>query len=133
VGSWPRVSRSQVAVGAVVGQGLAGPLAGDQHAASGVAEVVAAVGFAFAGAGDETGPGVLGLDAVAEPVGAARRARFDGTDLKPGNGHRAHFACRLHEWDDFGVSESRSGWLVQAAVTADRGDTMLDLVPLHNG
>jgi hypothetical protein len=60
------------AVGAVVGQGLAGPLAGDQDAASGVAEVVAAVGFAFALARDQAGPGVLGGDAVAEPVRARR-------------------------------------------------------------
>ena len=37
-----------LAVGAVVGEGLAGPLAGDQHAAAGVAEVFAAVGLALA-------------------------------------------------------------------------------------
>src|ERR1019366_1001815 len=55
------------AVGAVVGQGLAGPFAGDQDAASGVAEVLAAVGFAFAAARAQVRPGVLGLDAVAEP------------------------------------------------------------------
>jgi hypothetical protein len=36
------------------------------------------------------------------------------------------------EWDDFGLTESRADWLVQAAVAADRGDTMLDLVPLRN-
>jgi hypothetical protein len=58
------------AVGAVVGEGFAGPFAGDQDAASGVAEVFAAVGFAFAPAGDLAGSGVLGLDAVAEPVRA---------------------------------------------------------------
>jgi hypothetical protein len=39
----------------------------------------------------------------------------------------------VYESDDFGLAESRSDWLVQAAVAADRGDTMLDLVPLHNG
>ena len=64
------------AVGAVIGQGLAGPLAGDQDAAPGVAEVLAAVGLALAGARSQAGPGVLGLDAVAEPVRAGRRARF---------------------------------------------------------
>src|ERR1017187_2429528 len=57
-------------------QGLAGPFAGDQDAASGVAEVLAAVGFAFAAARAQVRPGVLGLDAVAEPVRAGRRARF---------------------------------------------------------
>src|SRR5271157_5252968 len=63
-------------VGAVVGQRLAGPLAGDQDAASGVAEVFAAVGFALAGARAQAWPGVLGLDAVAEPVRSGRRAGF---------------------------------------------------------
>ena len=62
------------AVGAVVGEGLAGPFAGDQDAASGVAEVLVAVGFAPAQAGDQVRAGVLGLDAVAEPVRAAGRA-----------------------------------------------------------
>src|SRR6201999_4493126 len=64
-----------LAVGAVVGQGLARPAARGQDAASGVAEVGLVVGFALAAAGDQAGAGVLGLDAVAEPVGAARRAR----------------------------------------------------------
>ena len=66
------------AVGAVVGEGFAGPSAGDQDAASGVAEVLAAVGFAFAVSGAQAGPGVAGLDAVAEPV----RARW-GAGLVP--------------------------------------------------
>ena len=57
-------------VGAVVGERLAG----DQHAAPGVAEVFAAV--ALAGTRDQAGPGVLGLDAVAEPVGGPRGARL---------------------------------------------------------
>ncbi len=63
-------------VGAVVGQGLAGPLAGDQDTAPGVAEVLAAVGFALAGARAQARAGVFGLDAVAEPVRAGRRAGF---------------------------------------------------------
>jgi hypothetical protein len=65
-----------LAVGAVVGEGLAGPFAGGQHPPTGVAEVVRVVGFALAPAGGQAGPGVLGLDAVAEPVGAPRRARL---------------------------------------------------------
>ena len=67
---------SQGAVGAVVGEGLAGPFAGDQDAASGVAEVLAAVGFALAVPGAQARPRVLGLDAVAQPVRAGRRARL---------------------------------------------------------
>ena len=67
---------ARFAVGAVVGQGLAGPFAGDQDAAPGVAEVLAAVGLALAGTRPQAGPGVLGLDAVAEPVRAGRRARL---------------------------------------------------------
>jgi hypothetical protein len=35
------------------------------------------VGFAFAVAGPQAGLGVLGLDAVEQPVGAARRAGGD--------------------------------------------------------
>ena len=66
-----------LAVGAVVGQRLAGPLGRGQDAAPGIAEVFAAVGLAFAGPGDQAGPGIFGLDAVAEPVGAPRRARSE--------------------------------------------------------
>ena len=62
------------AVGAVVGEGLAGPFAADEDAASGVAEVLEAVSFAPAQAGHQLRSGVLGLDAVAEPVRARRRA-----------------------------------------------------------
>jgi hypothetical protein len=65
-----------LAVGAMVGEGLAGPFAGDQHPAPGVAEVFAAVCLALAVPGAHSGTSVLGLDAVAQPVGACRRARF---------------------------------------------------------
>jgi hypothetical protein len=37
----------------------------------------------------------------------------------------------VYEWDDLGLTESVADWLV--TVAADRGDTTLDLVPLHNG
>src|SRR6185312_8068594 len=65
-----------LAVGAVVGQRLAGPLTRDQDPPPGVAEVIGVVGFALAPAGSLARPGVLGLDAVAEPVRAPRRARL---------------------------------------------------------
>jgi hypothetical protein len=65
-----------LAVGPVVGQGLAGPLTGAQHPPTGVAEVIGVVGFALAGTGGLAGPGVLGLDAVAKPVRAPGRARL---------------------------------------------------------
>jgi hypothetical protein len=65
-----------LAVGAVVGQGLAGPFAGGQDPAPAVAEVISVVGLALAAAGDQAGPGALGLDAVPEPVRAPRRARL---------------------------------------------------------
>jgi hypothetical protein len=72
-------------VGAVVGQRLAGPLARDQDPAPGVAEVVGVVGLALAGAGGQAGPGVLGLDAVPQPVRAPRRARLEPQRLgQPG-------------------------------------------------
>src|SRR5208282_2340243 len=63
-------------VGAVVGQRLAGPLAGDQDPAAAVAEVLATVCFALAAAWPQAWAGVVGLDAVAEPVRAGRRARL---------------------------------------------------------
>ena len=88
-------------VGAVVGQRLAGPLAGDQDPAPGVAEVIGVVGLALAAAGGQAGPGVLGLDAVPEPVRAPRRARLVpqrlrqprrvgplGVGLRPGGSRR---------------------------------------------
>ena len=65
-----------LAVGAVVGERLAGPLARDQDAAPGVAEVLAAVSLAPAVPGPQAGARVLGLDAVAQPVRASRRAGF---------------------------------------------------------
>jgi hypothetical protein len=61
---------------AVVGECLAGPFAGDQDPAPGVAEVLAAVCLTPAGAWREAEAGVFGLDAVPEPVGASRRARL---------------------------------------------------------
>ena len=63
-------------VGAVVGQGLAGPLAGDKDPSSGIAEVIGIVGLALAGSQGQAGPGVLGLDAVPQPVRAPRRTRL---------------------------------------------------------
>jgi hypothetical protein len=60
------------AVGAVVGKGLAGPFAGDQDSSAGVAEVLGSVRLTLAQAGYQAGPGVLGLDAVPEPVRAHR-------------------------------------------------------------
>ena len=80
-----RAQQPLFAVGAVVGQGLAGPLAGGQHPPPGVAEVIGVVGLALAPAGDQAGPGVLGLDAVPEPVRAPRRARLEPQRLgQPG-------------------------------------------------
>ena len=64
------------AVAAVVGEGFAGPFAGDQDPAAAEAQGFAAVGLAAAPAGDEAGAGVAGLDAVAEPVRAGGGARL---------------------------------------------------------
>src|SRR5262249_35753963 len=57
----------------MVGEGLAGPLAGDQDAAPGVTQVVGPVRFALAGAGDEALARILRVDPVAEPVRACGR------------------------------------------------------------
>ena len=71
-----RAQQPILAVGAVVSQGLTRPLARDEHPAPGVAEVISVVGLALAGPGGQARAGVLGLDAVAQPVGAPRRARL---------------------------------------------------------
>jgi hypothetical protein len=71
-----RLQEPVLAVGAVVGQRLAGPLARDQHPAPGIAEVIGVMGLALAPAGDQARPGTLGLDAVPQPVRAPRRARL---------------------------------------------------------
>ena len=63
------------AVGFVFGEGLAGPVAGDEDAAAADAEVLSVVGLARASAGDEAGARLVGLDAVAQPVRTAGRAR----------------------------------------------------------
>jgi hypothetical protein len=38
-----------------------------------------------------------------------------------------------YEWDELGLDESRSNWLVQAVASADHGDTMRDVVASPNG
>ncbi len=69
-------------VAAVVGEGLAGPFAGDQDAATCVAEVLRAVSFALARSGPQSLAGVFRLDAVPQPVRAARRAGLVAQRLK---------------------------------------------------
>jgi hypothetical protein len=59
------------AFGAVIIQRLVGPFAGDQDAASGDAQVLGLVCFAFAVSGCDGVAGALGLDAVEQPEGAA--------------------------------------------------------------
>ena len=71
-----RASRTTVARSArCSAQGLAGPVPGDQDAAAAAAEVLPVVRLAGAAAGDEAGSGLVGLDAVAQPVRAARASR----------------------------------------------------------
>src|SRR6185312_15730190 len=59
----------------VVGEGLARPLAGDEDAPAAHAEGRPLVDLGLAAAGGLVRACVLRLDAVAEPVRAARRAR----------------------------------------------------------
>src|SRR5690606_20804166 len=68
-------------VGPMISEGLAGPAPGDQGAATAVAEVLPTMGLAAAVASGDLAVSALGLDAVAEPVRALRRARQD-TDLR---------------------------------------------------
>ena len=56
-------------VGSVFGQGLAGPVAGDQDTTAADAEV-----FSIMSLGTAAGAGPVALDAVAQPVRAPRRA-----------------------------------------------------------
>jgi S-(hydroxymethyl)mycothiol dehydrogenase len=61
-------------VGPVIGQGLAGPVAGDENAAPADAERGPLVYPAFAGTGTELAVRLLGLHSVEQPVGATVRA-----------------------------------------------------------
>jgi hypothetical protein len=63
------------AFGAVVVEGLVRPLARDQDAAAGDAEVFGLVGLALALSRRGGQPGAGGLDAVEQPDSAAGRAR----------------------------------------------------------
>jgi hypothetical protein len=65
------------AFGPVIGQALVGPLARDQHAAPGDAEVVGLVGFALAASRGHGVSDTLGLDPIQQPYRTARRARSD--------------------------------------------------------
>jgi hypothetical protein len=67
-----QLRQPRFAVGPVVGEGLARPLAGDEDTATRVAEVVAAVRFAFALARHQPGSRILRGNAVAQPVRARR-------------------------------------------------------------
>jgi hypothetical protein len=65
------------------------------------------------------------------------QVQFEGTarDIQPGS--RVTVADPLsivgaYEWDGFQLTESRADWFVRAAVRADRGDTVLDLVSMHH-
>ena len=62
---------------AVIVEGLIGPLAGDQDAASGDAQVFGLVGFALAASRRHGVAGAFGLDSVEQPHRTARRARRD--------------------------------------------------------
>lgn len=82
-----------------------------------------------------------GRHAKGEFVLAVRDDRFqvqlEGTtrDIQPGSRVTVDgplFVVGAYEWDDFQLTESRADWFVRAAVRADRGDTMLDLVSMHH-
>jgi hypothetical protein len=64
-------------LGPVVVEGLVRPLPGDEHAASGDAEVFVLVGFALASAGVCGVSGTVGLDAVEQPHRTPRGAWGD--------------------------------------------------------
>ena len=63
------------AVGAVPGQGFAGPLPGDEDAPTAEPEVLPIVGFRAAPARPHPRTSASGLDAVAEPIRTTRCAR----------------------------------------------------------
>lgn len=100
-----------LAVGAMVSQRLARPLARDQDAAPGVAEVFAAVGLALAATRDQAWSGVLGSDAV------AHAAPLAGPAAPAGLQHTWRVTAELG--GDFAVDadDSKSTWAV-AAVAA---------------
>ena len=77
-----------LAVGPVIRERLTGPFAGDQDPASGVAEVLAAMGLALARPGSGRA-GVLRLDAVAEPV----RAPGEHGSYRNASASRSMWAC----------------------------------------
>jgi hypothetical protein len=63
--------------------------------------------------------------------------QFDGWARDVPTGSRVTVTGQLsvigaYEWDDFGLTESRADWLVQAVASADHGDTMLDLAATHD-
>src|SRR5262249_18712213 len=64
-------------VGPVIGEGLARPIAGDEHPTSADAEGGFLVDAPLAVAGAQPCMGFLGLDAVEKPVGAPVRAWGD--------------------------------------------------------
>ena len=75
-----------LAVAAMVGQGLARPLARDQDPAPGVAQMLGPVRLALTPARDQALARALGCDAISEPVRAPRRARLIAKRLdQPGH------------------------------------------------
>src|SRR2546423_3899856 len=73
-------------IGAVIGQGLAGPLTRDQDPPPRIAEVIGIVSLALAGSRGQAGSDVLGLNAVPQPVGSPGRTRLKPQGLsQPGS------------------------------------------------
>ncbi len=70
------LGQPRMPVAAVIGQRLARPFARDQHPPPGITQMVVTVSLALAGTRHQAGPGVLGLDAIAQPVRARWRARL---------------------------------------------------------
>ena len=62
---------------AVIVQAFVGPLARDEHAAPGDAQVFESVGFALAAPRRQGVPGTFGLDPIQQPHRTPRRTRSD--------------------------------------------------------
>src|SRR5437868_7023015 len=78
VGAGEDGAQPGLVVGAVIGEGFAGPVAGDEDAAAGEAEGAALVDFAGTVSGYQAGFGLLGLYPVEQPVGAGGGAGQGG-------------------------------------------------------
>ena len=110
-------------------QRLPGPVPGDQDAAPAAAEVFTIMGFRAAPASGEAGSGLVGLDAVAEPVRGARGEQGSQRTVRPHPGLEPRKQLQ-RPYDLPPTNARRSSVTTDSKSAYNDGASMIDTVDL---